>query len=966
MASIQDFQGLNTASFWNGQFGSRAWLESLDAAGDVGANTIAVTSTSYVYDLNSTNIYSTGKTESLANVATAISDAKANGFQVVLKPHVDVASGQWRGHLKADGDAFLANYKEYILNYAEVGAANGADVLVLATELDQYLGAEYRETWADIIAEVREVFDGELTIAANWDAEVAVWDLVDYIGINPYVALDTDGKGSVDEYSDAWHQSMLDPWLADKIDGQSPFEFWQSLAETYDKPVLFTELGYRSMDGAASKPMDFRDATAVDEVEQAELFQAFFDTFGDQDWVAGSLIWDWSVDREASESRDFWDTGYTIEGKLAEAVVAQAYTAEELAEKSGTPLQTVPITVSLAGNMSDGAPEAVIVVDRVVVARISVTNTIDGEGFVEYAVDVPAHLLDEGHHKVEVHFANPYPGRGLHIDAVTIEDVRYEAEEPNATRPFVTAYSTRHVSEMEMDLPAVVPPTPEPADLTETMTFSLAANVSDGGAEAAIYLDGTKVGSFLVENRTWKEGFQDYALEVDAELLKGDVHDIEVRFANPGPGRGLHVDAMSVKGVRYEAEAEDASTSHVTSYNARTVVEFQTSAAPEVDPGQLLLNLAANTAGGDAEVTVLADGVQIATLSVGNRTWKEGFKDYAVDIPAELLGGTMPKIDLVFTNPAAGRGLHVGGITFGNERHEIGDETQSFVTVYTGGATIEAEGDGIAVSTFGTGAARALLDEVVVTVCDLPEPIFTDTLPVSGLEEAQEEGADTTQVTLSLAANVANGGAEAVVLLNGEKIGTILVENTTWQDGFKAYVLDVPSDRFAEAGDEITVQFANPAPGRGLHVDAVTVEGVRYEAETDGDAMAVTAYNSRTLASVETGTNGRAVVEGTDAADVLTGSDGADFIFGDGGNDVMTGGAGADVFVFESDAGSVTRITDFELGLDAVSFAGTPFSKVTGQDVDGDALVTLWHGADSQTVVVEDTQWSHVQDHFTF
>jgi hypothetical protein len=87
-----------------------------------------------------------------------------------------------------------------------------------------------------------------------------------------------------------------------------------------DKPLLLTELGFTSNDGAAM------GATSgpVDKQEQADLYEAFFrfwQTHGG-DWMKGAFLWDWNPTAQADDA-----TSYTIQGKPAENVVAKWFGA---------------------------------------------------------------------------------------------------------------------------------------------------------------------------------------------------------------------------------------------------------------------------------------------------------------------------------------------------------------------------------------------------------------------------------------------------------------------------------------------------------------------------------------------------------------------------------------------------------------------------------------------------------------
>lgn len=91
-------------------------------------------------------------------------------------------------------------------------------------------------------------------------------------------------------------------------------------------------------------------------------------------------------------------------------------------------------------------------------------------------------------------------------------------------------------------------------------------------------------------------------------------------------------------------------------------------------------------------------------------------------------------------------------------------------------------------------------------------------------------------------------------------------------------------------------------------------------------------------------------VVGSRGDDVIVGDDGANRITGFLGNDTMTGGAGADVFHFDLSGGvnlGNDVITDFEIGVDQISLAGSLYhglADLNPQQVGQDTVLDLGHG----------------------
>jgi hypothetical protein len=86
---------------------------------------------------------------------------------------------------------------------------------------------------------------------------------------------------------------------------------------------LFTEIGYRSMDGAASIPWNNVATSPADFAEQARCYGALFEFWSAVPWLVGIAIWE----TRAADPVIPIDTGYSIHGKPAEAIVAAWFRA---------------------------------------------------------------------------------------------------------------------------------------------------------------------------------------------------------------------------------------------------------------------------------------------------------------------------------------------------------------------------------------------------------------------------------------------------------------------------------------------------------------------------------------------------------------------------------------------------------------------------------------------------------------
>ena len=97
--------------------------------------------------------------------------------------------------------------------------------------------------------------------------------------------------------------------------------FLHSLATKYDKPLLMTEVGYRSVDGTAIAPGSWTSSGTPDVMEQADAYNAFFQVWSAHggSWFKGAELWQWDLNNQYSS------TGYSVMGKPAETIVWQYF-----------------------------------------------------------------------------------------------------------------------------------------------------------------------------------------------------------------------------------------------------------------------------------------------------------------------------------------------------------------------------------------------------------------------------------------------------------------------------------------------------------------------------------------------------------------------------------------------------------------------------------------------------------------
>jgi hypothetical protein len=323
-ASRFQYRGFDYPSYWHGLYTDPDSLESLDALVRTGANAVAIVPTQYTSTVRSADFHATERTESDDAVAAAIRDAHARGLAVLLNPHVDpIAGGNQTEYAPDDAKLWFRGYSRLILGYAKLAADNHVELFSIGCELDTLAGPAYRAEWTGLVAAVRAVYKGPVVYASDWlgAKDVSFWDQVDYIGIDAYNPLSQKPQPSIDDLVAGWTHVSPDRAIAAKANGLSPLDFYRGLSTRYRKPVLLTEIGYRSVAGTGRMPGDWQMPGAADERAQADAFQAFFDVWSrEASWVKGAFIWDWEPTPHPDLPKD-----YTPQGKEAQRVITEWY-----------------------------------------------------------------------------------------------------------------------------------------------------------------------------------------------------------------------------------------------------------------------------------------------------------------------------------------------------------------------------------------------------------------------------------------------------------------------------------------------------------------------------------------------------------------------------------------------------------------------------------------------------------------
>jgi len=316
-------RGFNYPSWSQDEYLGPASSESLGGVAATGANWVAMVPTWYVDSVNSSSIAPEagegGRTATDVALVKAIDDAHARGLGVMLKPHVDVRDGTTRVNIQpADTARWFADYRTMVVDYARLAETHQVEMLSIGTELAGVSGPDNYIYWEALIADVRSVYHGPITYAASLNdyGSASFLGLLDYLGLDFYFPLSDSVEPTTAELVSGWTDYHGMYGVADWI---SRVEAWQA---RWNKPVIFTELGYRSSSYVGRTPWDCAPAEYNGE-NQARAYDAAFQVLRDKPWLAGVFWWDWMV---AADRGGPGDTDYTVRGKPAETVVTSWFT----------------------------------------------------------------------------------------------------------------------------------------------------------------------------------------------------------------------------------------------------------------------------------------------------------------------------------------------------------------------------------------------------------------------------------------------------------------------------------------------------------------------------------------------------------------------------------------------------------------------------------------------------------------
>jgi hypothetical protein len=250
-------------------------------------------------------------------VIETIQKSKLEGVKVMVKPQL-WAKMEWVGDMEFDTEAkwdqFEINYTQFILEWAQIAEDMDVELFCVGTEIAKFV-IHRPNYWRSLITQVRQIYSGPLTYAANWDDYQAVpfWDALDYVGVDAYFPLIPGEAPPVCELMTAWepYEQELSAYAAEQ-----------------SKPILFTEFGYLSVSGCAYNTWELEAQMPTNEINeeaQANALHALMEVFGPKSWWAGGFQWKWYADALSATCEENIAKDYTPEGKMATDMLKKLY-----------------------------------------------------------------------------------------------------------------------------------------------------------------------------------------------------------------------------------------------------------------------------------------------------------------------------------------------------------------------------------------------------------------------------------------------------------------------------------------------------------------------------------------------------------------------------------------------------------------------------------------------------------------
>lgn len=314
-------KGVHILSRSGGDYASDTFKQSLDNLRDTHANSVSLIVEYSQADKTANAVQKYFKSPTDAALIEGIGYAHSLDMAVNLAITMRAQDNTPPMELSpSDPDAWFSSYQAVILKYARMAEQNGVESMVIGSQLFRLsaddLDANNTARWRGLIQAVRAVYSGSLTYSASWRSpiggaaekdRIVFWDDLDMIGLAAYFPLQTENTNQPGALEGLWRvidETQIRP-----------------LHLAFDKPVVFTDIGYRSTSNAQNLPEFTGTVNSVfDEQRQADLYRGAYSYWKDIPYMNGLVWWNWKSDPARGGAGD---TDFTPQHKLAEKVMTE-------------------------------------------------------------------------------------------------------------------------------------------------------------------------------------------------------------------------------------------------------------------------------------------------------------------------------------------------------------------------------------------------------------------------------------------------------------------------------------------------------------------------------------------------------------------------------------------------------------------------------------------------------------------
>jgi hypothetical protein len=280
-ASPADFQAGISILVYSREPAMTGYAQLLDRLAVDNVNSLSIAFPVYTDGIRSNSVHAGQDTPTDAALGALVSQAKARGFSIMLRPLLDEAvipPPAWRGQIEPTNvAAWFASYGAVIQSYARLSMQLGVDSLSIGSELNSMETSA--DSWRALIAQVRQVYSGQVTYSVNWGTtfRTGFWSQLDFLSVDAYFPLDRSPEHATAAQMAADWQRWVD--VLKRAD------------QPFGKPIVFTEAGVAPMSGAHLNPWNHLAGSGLDLEEQRAYYEA---TCGVGGQALGGLYW-WFV-----------------------------------------------------------------------------------------------------------------------------------------------------------------------------------------------------------------------------------------------------------------------------------------------------------------------------------------------------------------------------------------------------------------------------------------------------------------------------------------------------------------------------------------------------------------------------------------------------------------------------------------------------------------------------------------------